>query len=314
METGTRDGRPGSNDAGGTSAHTLTPDEMRLRSFVLDNCTDPIIAHTPHGTLLYANSAALKTWGCSHIDELTEQGPWAWVGERERPVITHHMARLMAHGELKHNASGPSGCGTPHDVEVHSRYLDTPEGGMVISVIRDLARRAQTEEMVRYLAYHDALTGLANRALFNHELALALSPSTERNGLVGLVYLDLNDFKPINDTLGHTNGDHVLRKISGRISSCVRLTDTVARVGGDEFVVLLPELRTEQGLKRVAEKLAEEIAKPIRIAGTDVSVTASVGTALYEPGESAESFVTRADHAMYASRKTPLATHMLGNT
>jgi diguanylate cyclase (GGDEF)-like protein len=157
---------------------------------------------------------------------------------------------------------------------------------------------------VRYLAYHDTLTGLANRLLLDSELLAAIAEAESDQHTVGLIYLDLNRFKPINDTLGHAVGDEVLREVANRISGCVRETDLVSRPGGDEFVVMLPRVRRPEDLIAIAEKIAEDVARPMLVSGHTIGVTASVGFAFHQPGEDPESFMIRADLAMYETRRT----------
>jgi diguanylate cyclase (GGDEF)-like protein len=221
------------------------------------------------------------------------------VHEAQRHKIAHRLGQLDALGEVRFESAGDPGCGASHASEIHARRLEGPDGPVIVSVIRDISDRLRAEQIVRHLAYHDSLTGLANRALLGQELIHAIAAADRHDDHVGLVFIDLDDFKPVNDTHGHAYGDHALREISRRISSCVRLTDTVARVGGDEFIVLLPRLRSTGDLQRVAHKIANKVERPLRLGDSSVTITASMGLALYHAGESPEEFVTRADRAMY---------------
>ncbi len=182
--------------------------------------------------------------------------------------------------------------------------LDCSRGPLVVSTVRDVTDRMNAEEMVRYLAYHDNLTGLANRFLLAEELERELSSAERHGDTTGIAYIDLDDFKPVNDTMGHSVGDQALRIVAERLSAAVRESDLVARMGGDEFIVLLPRLSRPQDLPAIAAKIAEEVSKPMRIAEHRFSVSVSIGLALHEPGESADAFVVRADLAMYGSRQT----------
>jgi len=304
----------GQTGAEGSRMSAAPLDRAGLHTLLLDNCVDAIVAHTPDGNLLYANREALRQWDCSSFDEILAQGPWGWVPEDQRAKVAHRMSQMNATGEARFDIVGRSGCGVQHAAEVHARYLETPEGPVIVSVIRDISSRIRTEEMVRYLAYHDTLTGLANRALFSQELTHALSGADRHDDSVGLVFIDLDDFKPVNDTFGHAKGDHALRKVAGRISSCVRLTDTVARIGGDEFIVLLPRLKDPADLSRIAHKIVREISRPMRISDSEVTVTPSIGLALYQQGEAPDAFVARADHAMYESRSAGTPGWILANS
>jgi diguanylate cyclase (GGDEF)-like protein len=136
------------------------------------------------------------------------------------------------------------------------------------------------------------------------DLRSALASADRHDDLVGVVYLDLDDFKPVNDELGHAVGDDVLREVADRMLSCVRECDTVARLGGDEFLVLVSRLAHRDDLAVVARKLEDRIQGLIAVQGhPSVRVTASAGLATYVPGESAEDLMNRADHAMYRAKQ-----------
>jgi len=278
----------------------LSPEVL---SALLDHAADSIVVHTLDGDLLYANRAACSQWACS-LDDMRERGRFAWVPCEQLPLIAARIDALSSAGDATFESTGmlPDGCEIRY--EVRARLVDTAEGPMVISSMRDIGERIQTEEMVRYLAYHDTLTGLANRTLLDQELAHALAYASRHSDVVGAIFIDLNDFKPVNDTFGHAIGDHVLREVADRIAGCVRETDTVARVGGDEFVVLLPRLADPADLPAIARKLAEDIEKPMRVNDIPVGVSASLGLAVHEVGEDADTLLTRADLAMYQSRET----------
>lgn len=288
-------------------SHDARRVDSDLHALLLEHCIDAIVAHTPDGVLLYANKEALMQWRCESFEQVADLGPWGWIPPEQRTKAAHRMSLLTTNGEARFDSVGRSACGEPYAAEIHARLLETADGPVIVSVVRDISSRVRTEEMVRYLAYHDTLTGLANRALFNQELTHALAAAERHDDHVGLLFIDIDDFKPVNDTYGHAKGDHALRKIAGRISSCVRLTDTVARIGGDEFIVLLPRLRSPEDLQVISEKIAQEVSQPMRIGEASVTVTPSMGLAIHESGEAGEDFVARADHAMYESRNAFVA-------
>jgi diguanylate cyclase (GGDEF)-like protein len=161
----------------------------------------------------------------------------------------------------------------------------------------------QAAERIRHLAHHDDLTGLPNRLLFNYQLPKALARAQRDGTSVGVLFLDLDRFKIINDTLGHDAGDMVLRQIAGHLRSCVRETDTLARVGGDEFTVLVEQLADTQYLGAVAEKLLTAMASPLAIGGNVYQLSGSIGIAVYpEDGADGASLLKNADIAMYGAK------------
>ena len=161
----------------------------------------------------------------------------------------------------------------------------------------------QAAERIRHLAHHDDLTGLPNRLLFNYQLPKALARAQRDGTSVGVLFLDLDRFKIINDTLGHDAGDMVLRQIAGHLRSCVRETDTLARVGGDEFTVLVEQLPDTQYLGTIAEKLLTAMASPLAIGGNVYQLSGSIGIAMYpEDGDDGASLLKNADIAMYGAK------------
>ena len=169
-----------------------------------------------------------------------------------------------------------------------------------LGVIRDITERKRAEETINFQALHDALTNLPNRRLFKDRLALALAQAERRGLMVGVMFIDLDRFKLVNDTYGHLQGDELLRTFAQRLRHCVRAGDTVARQGGDEFTVLLPDLVKVDDALGVARKLLVELEKPFLIGHHDFRATASVGIALYpRDGLTAEQLMQNADIAMY---------------
>jgi diguanylate cyclase (GGDEF)-like protein/PAS domain S-box-containing protein len=168
----------------------------------------------------------------------------------------------------------------------------------------DVTEKKRAEEQVRALAYHDALTGLPNRLLFNDRLALAVAQARRKGERLAVLFLDLDGFKAVNDTLGHNLGDLLLRSTAERIQSALRAVDSVARLGGDEFILLLPGIRRVEEAARVAEKVLESIRAPVALEGHELFVTASMGISVYpEDGEDVETLVKAADTAMYRAKE-----------
>jgi len=166
-----------------------------------------------------------------------------------------------------------------------------------------LTRLKQTNEQITRLAHHDSLTELPNRILFYDRLNQAIARAHREKELFAVLFLDLDGFKLINDTLGHDVGDALLREVAKRLVSCVRDSDTVARMGGDEFTVIICNVRTPISIDRVAEKIVESLARPFMLNGKDRSISVSIGIALYpEHGTTPEQLVKMADAAMYLAK------------
>lgn len=179
------------------------------------------------------------------------------------------------------------------------------EVGARIGVARNVTALWQAEEELRFLAHHDPLTGLANRALFNDRLDAALRAARRHDSSLALLFLDINDFKGINDVHGHAAGDQVLRMIARRLQGCVRETDTVARMGGDEFTVLLTDIQSQGD---VCEKVVQILAVMAEPPDADSSVltmpSCSIGIACYPAdGEDADTLLSHADDDMYRIKR-----------
>jgi diguanylate cyclase (GGDEF)-like protein/PAS domain S-box-containing protein len=182
----------------------------------------------------------------------------------------------------------------------------------VIGLIRNITQRKEAEQQIEYQAYHDALTGLANRRLFQEHLSLALALAQRRNSRVAVLFLDLDHFKIINDSLGHTVGDELLRVVAKRLKAAVREGDTVARVGGDEFTIVLQELHNGDAAAVVAQKVLRTLADPIEVGEQRLYVTASIGITLSpDDGEDAETLLKNADSAMYRAKSEGRNTYQM---
>jgi diguanylate cyclase (GGDEF)-like protein len=174
---------------------------------------------------------------------------------------------------------------------------------------QDIERRRETEARLReregelrHLAFHDPLTGLANRVLFYERVAHALLTHARSRHPLAVLFIDLDGFKQVNDTLGHNAGDTVLREVATRLVACLRASDTVARFGGDEFAVVAEHLASRSDVQIAADRVVREIERPIDVDGTPVTVTASVGVALNDPGADVDDIVRAADAAMYRAK------------
>lgn len=165
---------------------------------------------------------------------------------------------------------------------------------------RDISERKKAEEVINFQAYHDLLTHLPNRALLKDRLSLAIAQARRNKRKLATMFLDLDRFKLVNDTLGHSMGDRLLKAVASRLQSCLRSGDTLSRFGGDEFTLLLPEIRTRDDVVVIAEKILDRLNEPFVIDGHELFVGASIGIAMYpEAGDSGESLVQNADIAMY---------------
>ncbi len=213
------------------------------------------------------------------------------VKNRTAYDIEHRL--LMKDGRIKH---------------VHERcetfYDDNGKPLRSVGTVQDITERKRTEEQLNYLAYYDTLTGLPNRALLLERLKQATLDAERVGRLVAVMFLDLDRFKYINDTLGHHVGDGLLKAVAERLKECVRPGDTIARLGGDEFTVVLANVAHVDDMARVARKLIDSFARPFSVEGRELFTTTSIGITLYPFDErEAEGLLKNADTAMYHAKE-----------
>ena len=290
----------------------------RLHRFLVDNSPDIIYTLDGHGNFVYLNSRAEALLGYGrkeligqHYSILVheEDQERARYGFNERRIgdrATNNMElRLRCKDDAyRHfenhtvvvmlSALGIYEDQDPIDGVAGQRFRGT------YGVARDITERKKAEDLISFQAYHDQLTQLPNRALLQDRLMLALTQARRDGGMLAVMYVDLDRFKLVNDTYGHAIGDELLKAIALRIRTCLRASDTLSRHGGDEFIVLLPEVASEADALMVAEKVLGVLKPPFRIMEREFHATVSIGLAFY-PGddETADGLVRKADIAMY---------------
>lgn len=285
----------------------LAASEERYRA-VTETVTEGILAIDEEGRIVFANSAAARILGRpaarlagSNFEDLIPPNLRGEPGSALRQCVGEKgSADLSAPVRLR------AAHGDGHEIPLEVCFAEGRESGRRIftGIVRDITLRMQEEAQIERLAYHDSLTSLPNRALFGDRLNQALSRARRRGERIALLFVDLDDFKVVNDSFGHVRGDHVLREVGGRLKSGLRGQDTAARVGGDEFLVLLPELEHPDVAERVAEKILGRIAAPIDLGERHITVTASIGISLFPAdGLDAETLVRNADVAMYRAKE-----------
>jgi diguanylate cyclase (GGDEF)-like protein/PAS domain S-box-containing protein len=207
-------------------------------------------------------------------------------------------------------ATGRKRTGETFPLEIMTLSLKGNEG--VVIVIRDITERSRREEEIRQMAYHDSLTGLANRKLFSDRLDIALAQAQRNQKKVGIAMLDLDNFKDVNDTLGHATGDLFLRAIAERLSTELREGDTVARFGGDEFILVLPDLKVIDDAIQVAQKIIDSFCNPFLADTYQLVITTSIGLAVYpDDGPDEGILMKNADTAMYQAKQAGRARYQL---
>jgi diguanylate cyclase (GGDEF)-like protein/PAS domain S-box-containing protein len=279
----------------------LRESERRLQALVRHG-SDMITVVAPDTTVLYEAGAVRAMLGYEPSDlegaKLTE-----WLHPDDVPSLLALCAGANGHSEsrelrLRHRDGGLRTC----EARATSLLGHEVWDGVVLNVW-DISERKALEERLRHQAFHDGLTGLANRALFGDRLAHALVRGARTKRHVTVLMVDLDDFKSINDSLGHAAGDRLLGEFARRLQESMRAADTIARLGGDEFALILDESASRADDERAARRIIAAARRPFRLEGRSFPVTVSVGVARSVPGaSSAEQLVRDADLAMYAAK------------
>ncbi len=276
-------------------------DGVRI-SDALEAFPDGVAVLDARGTIAFLNGALSRLHGYPAAPALMGRS-WSVLfpdGEARRLETEAFPAARGEGGTWRGRAAGRHRDGSVFPLTL---ALARAGEGFVL-VVRDQTTPEREREQMAALAYRDALTGLPNRRLFFDRLTIALAQAHRYRHRLAVVFVDLDRFKGVNDSLGHGAGDELLRAVSERLDHSVREGDTVARMGGDEFVLLLPGIHYAEDVAKVSQKLVEALRRPFRIQGRDLRVTASGGIGLYpEDGEDAETLLKNADTAMYRAKE-----------
>ena len=276
---------------------------QRMSRIVFENALEGITITDSKSRIQMINKAFTDTTGYT-IDEVRGLTPAVLKsGKMPEEFYSEFWNALQEKGEWRGEIWNKRKNGTVYPEWLNVSAVKNAKGQIehYIAIFADITERKQREELITYQAFHDALTGLPNRTLFRDRLDHTLAGARRHKfRMPGVMFLDLDRFKQINDTLGHDAGDELLKEIANRLKRCVRESDTVARMGGDEFTILLPEITAEEDARAVGEKILESMKQPVTLAGKEVVVTTSLGVALYpRDGRDADTLMKNADTAMY---------------
>ena len=272
--------------------------EERLRKFAAATNEGVVVHEQDH--LVDCNEATLRMFGYEmsdvvgkHILEFLAPECWDAV-----------MAAVRNHAEGTYEAVGIRRDRTRFPIEVTPREMLQGGRAYRMSVLRDLTERKRAEQRIQFMAHHDGLTGLPNRASLMERLAVILAAAQRRKTAVAVMFVDLDHFKNVNDSLGHHVGDTLLKTVAARLRDALREADTVARLGGDEFLVVLPDLQDIDQAGPVAEKLLLAVSEPMVIDGHQVAVSPSIGVSLFpRDGTTPDDLIRHADAAMYSAKE-----------
>jgi diguanylate cyclase (GGDEF)-like protein/PAS domain S-box-containing protein len=290
-----------------TALSELRRSEERFRA-VTEAAQDAIVLTDAQGTVRYWNRAAERILGYTAGEVLGTSlyerllgGPMRGRLEGGLDALAAAGAHGGAAGTVQLTAVRKDGVGIPIELSVATMELGAERHA--VGILRDITERKQAEARILEMARVDSLTGLANRRVFAEAIKQAIGRANRGGRAFAVLYLDLDQFKDVNDTLGHPVGDLLLRAVADRLRACIRDTDTVARFGGDEFAVLQTDLHDQKDAGVLASTLIEILGRPYLISGNELRSGASIGVTLYGPdGEDAEALLSHADIALYRAK------------
>ncbi|TMC53828.1 MAG: PAS domain S-box protein [Chloroflexi bacterium] len=284
----------------------LQESEKRMRS-VLDNVSDGLATIDPTGMIESANPAVTRLFGYSEEDLIGEQAA-ILIATTHRSAFDNYLQRRLNVDmpvSGAHETMGKRKNGSLFPLEFVVSSMQIGSRHMFIATLRDISERKAHTDALEYQALHDALTGLPNRSLFGDRLRQALLAARRNQKMFGVLLLDLDRFKDINDALGHDRGDSLLQEVTARLRGVLRATDTIARLGGDEFAVLTTDARHPEDVVASARKILASLEGPFAIADQMVETGASIGIAMYPVhGDDPGTLLRRADVAMYVAKRS----------
>lgn len=279
-----------------------TADRLRLFEQIFTQSGEAIVITDENERIIEVNDAYVRTSGYSRKLLIGSTPRIGRSGNHDKAFYENMWEMIQTHGSWKGEVwdRRRSGDVFPKLLSISAVADAAGNTTHYVGIFSDISKLKATEEKLKNLAYYDPLTGLPNRALFRVLLQKEIDQSVRSKSLLGIMYLDLDRFKYVNDTYGHSMGDRLLKKVSERLGSCLRKSDTVARLGGDEFVVLLRQLDRPESAARLAEKLLGIITRPVCIEEKELFVGVSIGISLCpEDGCDLETLMKNADMAMY---------------
>ena len=287
------------------SAQKEAERDLHVQNSAINAASDQIIIVDTNGKIIFVNKAFEDETGFT-AEEVIGQNPRLIKSENQNQAFSKNMWETISkgitwRGEVTNKRK--DGSSYVEDMTITPVQNSHQEIEHYIAIRRNVAHRKTYEEQLDHLAHHDSLTGLPNRLSFSDSLEQSIKLANRSSGQLAVMFIDLDNFKNINDTLGHNVGDELLKLVSERLKTCLRESDTLARMGGDEFTVILRDINpgtTAQAAKRISDSLKS----PIIIGNNEMVITTSIGISVYPTdGENAQTLVKNADTAMYKAKE-----------
>jgi diguanylate cyclase (GGDEF)-like protein/PAS domain S-box-containing protein len=282
------------------SEQALQENEKKYRS-LFEGSRDAIYLTAPDGQLMDANQAFLDLFGYSREEIVHSNAKQVYATAKDRNVFKQAMKERGSIRDFEMQLLKKDGTVMDCLLSVTTKK---DEDGKIIEyngIVRDITAYKKAQEMIHHMAYHDPLTGLPNRTLFNDRLNMAIARAQRGEKQIAVMMLDIDKFKSINDKYGHETGDKILKTVADRLGNALRKSDTIARMGGDEFLIIVPEMEKAADVLVVAQKILTIFNTPFEWNGFKLASSTSIGIAMYpEDGDNGEALIRCADIAMYS--------------
>lgn len=285
------------------TAHRDAEDRLADESYLLDSVHDAVVVTGNDGERLYFNRAALNLTGMDR-DEFAKLPPSGWILPQCQPEVERHLLEAREPGNHTIEVFARRRDGSEVPIELRSQRIQFSRRDCVMTVVRDISSRRQAQRLVEQLAYTDPLTGLANRRMVLDFLAAEASGDARRGGALAVLYVDVDNLKGVNDSLGHQAGDTLIRFVGERLAEVTREDDLVGRVGGDEFIIVLKDIDNIGRAEDVAARMLERLKEPLMLLAHQLEVSASIGIMRATGVDSPEELLAKADRAMYYAKRS----------
>jgi diguanylate cyclase (GGDEF)-like protein/PAS domain S-box-containing protein len=278
-------------------------DQLRTYYHAIEHSPVAVLISDDQGIIEYINPQYTKVTGYTPADLIGKNVESIYAGNNINKVY-QELRNTVTAGKVwqkEHRNVKKNGESYWENISISPVFDENGDIYHYVSVKEDITARREESEHAKYLAYHDTLTGLANRGLFNDRLMISVANAARYQSRMAVMYMDLDCFKEINDSFGHDVGDELLKGVAARIKSVIRKGDTLARMGGDEFTLIIPDFEDVSDVEAVAEKIIKAMEKPVT--QKNLQITVSIGVAVYpNHGTNHESLLLSADKAMYQAK------------
>ncbi|WP_245676722.1 diguanylate cyclase domain-containing protein [Bacillus solimangrovi] len=286
--------------------------KLRLAAKVIENTSEGVMVTNKDGEIMSVNPAFTKVTGYSQEEAIGNNPSFLQSGVHSKPFYEKMWKEIMETGSWNGEIWNRRKDGSlyPEWVNISAIYTNRDDVSNYVAVFSDITERKKAEERLKQLAHYDVLTGVANRYFFNTQLDKFIEQAKYNSNALAVLFLDLDRFKVINDTLGHDIGDELLKGVANRMKKCLPKEAFIARLGGDEFTVLLPKVEDRTEASKSATCIIDAFKKPFNFEGHEVYVTTSIGISLFpQDGEDGEQLVKHSDMAMYEAKSRARNTY-----